>query len=228
MFSQEFLPFLYAIEIGIPNYSPEFENISDKLKQSGYTFSYLLSSSAEGRHYIAYTKPIRPDIHGFTSSHFEIIIDVDRDSDFGRIAARYIYENGIRIISFCEYDFSGLIAVRTFVETIIHEDGRKATYEQTYHYNNKNNVITFNATYPYKTKPTLKIRHALSYNGVIEEIKGVLYGLDGNRSYISIDHDTLLSITGIELSSYTLQVLVDDFDNLITDRHYDVLSMLYI
>lgn len=222
----DFHLFLSTIENNIPDYSPTFENISKQLMFSGYKFSYKLSMSENGRFYMAYKKPIDPDSTGYSSKYFEIVIDVDEDIDFGRIAARYICDNDIRISSFCEYHLSGELALKTFIETVIDNKGYNLNYEKNYHYKNK--TISYNAAYPYTEKLTLKIRYAMSYMDSVVEIKGVLYGASNKSPYIEIDQETLLSITGIDISKYSLDGLLKNFNDLIHDEHYAVLSMIYI
>jgi hypothetical protein len=222
----KFLHFLYTIENDIPDYSPTFKNISKKLKASGYKFSYKLSMSENGRFYIAYKKPIDPDSTIYSSKYFEIVIDVDEDIDFGRIAARYICDNDIRISSFCEYHLSGELSIKTFIDTLVDSNGYTLKYEKNYRYQNK--TISYNATYPYTDKLTLKIKYAMSYMESVVDVKGVLYGTSSQSPYIEIDQETLLNITGIDISKYSLDELLEDFDNLINDEHYAILGMIYI
>ncbi len=68
----------------------------------------------------------------------------------------------------------------------------------------------------------------MSYMESVVDVKGVLYGTSSQSPYIEIDQETLLNITGIDISKYSLDELLEDFDNLINDEHYAILGMIYI
>ncbi len=220
MIDCEFLDFLHMVENGTPLYSPSFKELPKKLELSGYLFSHTFD---ENKNYLVYRK-FKKAYDESPSFFIELIIDLDKYTNTGRILARYNYKDHHRINSYCEYYTSGSPSI---LATIIFDSSSKIYYEQKYYYNEDGSIIDFYADYPHPKKVNLKIKHIKSVNGIIKEIKGIYYSYNNKKLvYSSIEQELFLSILDINLSSYTLEQIISEFDKLVSEKHYKVLEMM--